>query len=224
VEDETSVSPGDAFDDSALESADTGDQLDTGATERQSSQDTTDWRAEAERLRRERDNYENRFKGLQPVVQQSVERARALELEKMRLEAALQVAQLPEDQQQSAWAYAQYQIQQQQLAQQQQAWQQQQQIAYFQLNEMARQNMLHELSIKYGIPKEKLQRFSTYNDVMAYIEDVNMSRTQRKTQRAAAGADHMLGGSGSVSRPPKKPETFDEARAALKRGYRFVRN
>lgn len=184
--------------------------------------DVTSIRAELERERTQRLEYERRFKGLQGRTQQEVEKARQLEQTLGHLEAALaqaQIAQLPQEQQSSAWERYQNEQQQRQQQQQQEFW-------MMQAAMQRREAVINEISTQTGIPREELEEIDHPVAIRKYAERIAKQQataksSQTRQRRRNRGSDRFEGG-GNPSRAVKKPQTMAEARQALLKNYRFV--
>lgn len=166
--------------------------------------------------------YEKRFKHLQPRVQQEIEARRQAEARAMQAEqlaAAVQIAQLPEEEQ--ALAIAQFQ-----QAQSQRQLEFQRQMEQQVLVEVLKEHKIRELLSQYPmVSREDLEDFSDPTQMERYAQKVASltKRNQRQARRASRrrrGADRFEQG-GAPATPQKPPETFEEARKALAR-YRFV--
>ncbi len=190
--------------------------------EEQASTETLEsLRKQLKKAEQERETFRRRFTGLQPVVQREAEEKKRLAAQLAAYEGRLvemQIASLPEDQQQAARML--YQMEQTQRQQQEQ----QRQQEYF-MTEVLKDTRMKELAQSQGVPQELLGEFLMAMDQgpAAALEffATRMSKatkTTRKETRKQTQADKFEGGGGSVSRQAKPPEDYDEAAVAFREG------
>lgn len=154
-----------------------------------------------------------RFKGLQSTVQKEVEARRQLEsrlsqTEAMLMQAAL--ADLPEEERayrMQAWMQQQQAVaREQMLAAREQDVEQASKMAYAQIT-----------SQQYGVPVQKLLRFSNPDDMVTYAKDVfeerQKARKQGQKENRDPNADRFEGGTTTSKRPKEKFKSIEEAAA-----------
>jgi DNA repair exonuclease SbcCD ATPase subunit len=170
--------------------------------------------------KRRAEEWEKRFKGLQARVQREVELRRALEMERQQLEEQLQrlilesqLAQLPPEEREVRQREYEYQLQVMREAKRIQEQQQQ-------LELIAKQFVVQQLSQKYGVPQEQLLRFDDPWAMEAFAQEVaKLRREQRREARSQSGQDRF---EGTLTAPAisREAETLDEAVELLKQRFR----
>lgn len=161
----------------------------------------------------EENPFYGRFKGVQGSLQKEVETRRQLEsrlsqTEAMLMQAAL--ADLPEEERaykmQSWMQHQQTATREQMLAAREQDVEQASKMAYAQIT-----------SQQYGVPMNKLIRFSNPDDMVTYAKDVfeerQKARKQGQKESRDPNADRFEGGNTTSKRPKEKFKTLEEAAA-----------